>query len=63
MFYKYKVIAGQSLSFVDMKSGVMPRILLWKSIQGSNPTKSVAANKDVLFPALQFIRNEQVSFQ
>ena len=39
MFCKYKDIAVQSLSFLGMESGVIPRILLWKSMQGRNPTK------------------------
>lgn len=37
-----------------MKSGVMSRILLWKSIEGRNPTKSVTANKDGLFRHVSF---------
>ena len=46
MFCKYKDNAVQRLSFVDTKNGLIPRILLWKSVQVRNPTKSVSANKD-----------------
>jgi hypothetical protein len=57
---KYKEISVQNLSFVDMKSGVISRILVWRPIQGRNLTKSFAANKDVLFLTLQLLRKWQV---